>query len=181
MTATYKRALIDVNRGPMSTTHLAVRPWEIPILKEVHGDSAVQIVRGEEQVEHARVLGITTPETIDLSDGAIAAEYDRLCTFYGMHKEVRVTNCERVYGLLEDGKFARAMRAACVRSPDEMADVAADRVLDAVPSQRVVKTLDELRDEADRLGIEWTPETSARVLSAMIQDEIAGATDAVVS
>ena len=144
--AKYTRVLIDIKRGPMSSTTKPFRPWEVPILREIHGEENLRQITSGEPIAHARTLGMLGEEEFSFDD--IPLEYDRLAQFYGMHSEVKISNCERVYGLFEDGKFEQAVRAACAGK--KVADVSSKR-----DKRRV--SLDGLRDQADELGIEWTP------------------------
>lgn len=164
----YKRVLVAINSGPMSTTAAAVRPWEIPILREVHGAGAVSLVNEPEALEDAKYKGMLDPENFEITVENLQIEYDRLCMYYGMHKEIKASNCERVFGLFDDGKFERAVRKAC----SGVAPIAEDNVetcevsVPPLPS----KSIEELRDDCEALGIEWAPGMSARVLQAMIDD-----------
>lgn len=160
--ASYKRVLVQVQRGPMSTTTIAIRPWERPLLEELHGEGAVQVVTEEEANVHAERLGLLNVEPFDISND-LELEYDRLQTFYGMHPEVKVPIVERCYGKFSEGRFSKAVRQACSASRGAIDDAKVE-----APRSAKALSLDELRDQADDLGIEWTPAMTEGEIKAEI-------------
>jgi hypothetical protein len=144
----------------MSSTVKTVPPWEIAVLREVHGDGNVNMLREEEAIEHAQRLNIMDDAEIE----DIPTEYERLAVLYGLHRDVKITNVEKVYGPLSDGRFERAVRAACT-GDYESAEAEARNTPAPVP-------IEQLRDQADSLGIDWDPATTPRVLRALIADAL---------
>ncbi len=170
----YRRILVAIGRGPMSNTVAAFRPWEIPILREVHGGGNAIVVKDEEQLVRAKQMGMMELEEFDPTEENLQIEYDRLCNLYGFHTEVKQFNCERVYGIYEDGKFSAAVRQACrvtlvQNSREPIKNVEPVYV---EPPPKLHKTVEELQSECEELGIEWAPGMSVRVLQALVDDAL---------
>lgn len=71
-----------IRRSPMMSVPKVVGEHEVPVLKAVHGDGAIQVEgdAGEYEVEDA------------------ASEYERLALVYGVHVDRKQSYVEIVYG-----------------------------------------------------------------------------------
>lgn len=117
-----RRVLVTINRGITTKTPVLVWEHEIPILEAIHGEGTVMVVEkpaallDEGFKANRRMPEITAPSTHlglgDVFDGDPRAEYDRLSALYGMHAELKLTNCEYVYGRFQEGRFAAAVAGA---------------------------------------------------------------------
>ena len=92
-----KYARITVNKDPMEKIARCVPVYEIPVLKAVHGETAVQLI---DEVER------------DLDAPDVAEEFDRLRRLYRVHPERKVPYVEMVYGQPLSGGLAKAIEAA---------------------------------------------------------------------
>lgn len=168
---TYKRAMVNVDRGPMSSTTVTVRPWEVPILKEMHGAQNVRVVTGEEEVAHANTLKLLMEEEFDPNE--MQSEYSRLCTLYGRHPTIDALVVERVYGIFDDGRFERAVMTSCGQFTNG-AQAADEISRNVVMQHTAAPTMDDLRTQCEELGIDWQPNMSYRMLKALIDDAVEG-------
>jgi hypothetical protein len=143
-----KRVLVLVQRagnGANVTDKTPTVVWEheVPILEEIHGEGAIEVIEDTElildrsitkdrkkQIDHI----VKVNHIGDVFEGDPFEEYQRLAAKYGMHTEVRMSNVEKVYGSYRDGSFAKACG-----SPDNYEEMA----------------LTDLRALCDELGIAY--------------------------
>lgn len=115
------RVYVNVSRGIMDATSVCVFPWEVPILEEIHGESAqlatpedMAKIRGAASIKEIRMpynpdadklkpLGEALVDRlrVDSEDDPfrdLNAEYDRLVNLYGMDKELPMPVVKKVYG-----------------------------------------------------------------------------------
>lgn len=158
------------------STPVVVWEHELELLEEIHGvrpivlddyevlvDSSVKVgVDNVPRVEGGRVVEIqkvrvTRDELVarrvrELGlgvtfDGDPAAEYDRLVTVYGMHREVRMPVVEKVYGSLKGGRFIETVGVA------NLEDL----------------SMHEVRTKCKALGIPFGPKDTKEALIANIR------------
>lgn len=94
---TLKYAKVLITRNPMEKIAKTVALHEVPILKDIHGEDAVE-VKGT--VSSTRAV----PEVKD--------EFQRLQALYGRHHSVNIPYVEHVYGGALSGGLAKALKAA---------------------------------------------------------------------
>lgn len=149
-----KRVIVVIDRGMTDKTPKVVWSHEIPLLKAIHGNA--EVVAPEDLCD----VGMTAAEKAAyvrdqkralclgyVFDADIAEEYARLTDHYGMHPDVPVPVVQHVYGLLDEGRFAKAV---------------ANGSLEDMP-------IDQLRQLCGALQIEFTNETPAKTLVAELK------------
>jgi hypothetical protein len=94
-----KYARITVNKDPMEKIARCVPVYEIPVLRAIHGATAVQVI---DEVER------------DLDPPAVEEEYERLQRLYRNHPERKQPYVEIVYGQPLSGGLATAINGATV-------------------------------------------------------------------
>lgn len=97
---TLKFAKVLVVRNPMEKIAKTVPLHEVPILRDVHGESAV-IVEGQ--------------VSSDMPVPTVEDEFARLASHYGMHTDVNLPYVEHVYGGPLSGGLAKALEEATDR------------------------------------------------------------------
>lgn len=117
-----KRVLALVQRagnGANVTDKTPVAVWdhEVPILEEIHGEGAVEVINDIEDLldnsvtkNRRKVIDdiISARQLGEVFAGDPFEEYQRMGMKYGAHTEVRMSNVEKVYGSFRDGAFTRA-------------------------------------------------------------------------
>lgn len=107
---------IHVVKDPMVSIGRCVGEHELPILKEIHGDGAIELIAGDETITksgkgknaaHERRVG----DIIMRDDEIVNAleEYERLVRKYGRHVEREMSNAEAVYGRFDTGTFVSSL------------------------------------------------------------------------
>jgi len=159
-----KRVLALVQRagnGANVTDKTPTVVWEheVPILEEVHGEGAVEVI---DQVNDMLDNAVTKDRKAILDhivktngignsfDGDPFEEYQRLAVKYGMHTEVRMSNVEKVYGSYRDGAFKRA----CGGDGAEYEEM----------------PINQLRDLCDELGIAYKASDKRVHLARVIRE-----------
>lgn len=94
-----KYARVTVNKDPMEKIARCVPVYEIPVLKAIHGATAVQLI---DEVER------------DLDPPGVEEEYERLSRLYRIHPERKQPYVEMVYGQPLSGGLSKAIEAATV-------------------------------------------------------------------
>ncbi len=157
-----KRVLVIVTRTGSGTnltdkTPTIVWDHEIPILAEIHGESAIDVISDPEglldptivknraaQIEHL----MRVSKLGSVFDGDSFEEYQRLTMKYGMHPEVKMSNVEKVYGSYSMGRFS-----------------------DRVGTKDVGElSMGDLRDMLDAAGIEYRSSDKKPALVALVRN-----------
>jgi hypothetical protein len=124
-----QRVIVNITRDMTAVTPKIVWQHEIPILEEIFGDGAVKDVTASSLDEG--YSGKISPELLaynKLQDkilppssavglgyvfaGDPEAEYDRLASVYGRHKDENVLIVEKIYGRFQSGKFTEVVSGA---------------------------------------------------------------------
>lgn len=176
-----KRIFVNVSRGMTDKTAVCIFPWEKQLLEHIHGGEveettiaamcalgdAVKVQKNAfkradgEVSETAPTLKqqleamIVVPDDEDpLQDPE--AEYSRLVDKYGMDKDMPLPVVSRVYGELNSGAFAAALKDTAKanakpsgKSPDEM-------------------SINELRTELRRQSVDFDPTSTKEELRDLL-------------
>lgn len=179
-----RRVFVTVNRGMTDSTSVCVFPWEVDILKLVHGDGVEEVtidkmceIKGAVRVEklkqkHSNVappslreqleaMTYVDPEQDPANDPA--AEFERLAVKYGMDKEMPMSCVERVYGQFTSGAFESKLKQfAKDRAPAPAVQGAEDG------EELASLTREELREACRERGIPFKATESAEALRAKL-------------
>lgn len=150
-----RKVFVTVSRGMTDSTPVCVFPWEVDVLKLVHGDGVEEVsidkmceIKGHVRVEkqkqkHSKVMppnlreqleamAYVSPEDDPVQDPA--AEYDRLAGKYGMDKEFPMPCVERVYGQFTSGAFAAKLKEHAKNRGTQPAKVQDDETGEKAPA-----------------------------------------------
>lgn len=138
-------AIVSVRRDETHTQHLNVPPWEIEIMKAVHGSAAITVL-GETFADRE----LSTPEE----------EYDRLVRRYGIDADTETPYVSQVYGLYAAGirALGQEMRATQEGVEDELPPRYDIEPLLIGPADDAVREIKQLAD-VDALVRILDPET----------------------
>jgi len=175
-----RRIFVNVSRGMTDKTAVCVFPWEKAILEQIHGGEVEEVsidemcaLKGAIKVEKTKFKRelpdgaerdkapdlraqfeamVVVPEDEDPSADP-DAEYGRLVDKYGMDKDINMPVVTVVYGRVESGGFAAAIKAAAKSSGEK-----------AVEDM----SINELRTKLRAEGIDFAPTAKKAELADLL-------------
>lgn len=175
-----RRVLVTVKRDMTEVTPRVVWQHEIPLLAEIHGEGNVNEVDDISSLDdgytpkataamlihNKRMDTLAKPsESVGIGFvffGDSRAEYERLAECYGRHREVDMPVVEKVYGRMQEGRFAAVVGQA------EFADMSAAQLRELVISHGYLPQTDHDSTDVERRAAD----EERRKLFALTQAEL---------
>lgn len=186
------KVFVTVQRGMTDATPVCVFPWEVDVLRLVHGDQVEEVsidkmceIKGHVRVEkqkqkHTKVpppdtraqlqaMAYVAPEDDPAQDPA--AEYDRLVGKYGMDKEFPMPCVERVYGQFTSGAFTAKLKEHAKDRMEKPEHLGAQERAQEDDDARLPADMsrDELRIELKNRGISFKATEGRAALAAKLE------------